>query len=140
MMTGCRIALASIRSSPLFSGDPPNTRAGSNVCVVLNGGLGVVGGVRVCFSSVSAAGEPTLVTRNGGRPPPTGLKIVGTGGQPVYYDFNTTATFSGLVTVCIAYDGTQLTAGQKSNLKLMHFDGSGFTDITSSLDTINDFI
>ncbi len=59
----------------------------------------------------------------------------------MYYDINTTATFSGLVTVCIAYDETQVEAeGQESNLKLMHDDGSGFTDITSSLDTINDIV
>ena len=80
-----------------------------------------------------------MTTSTTGPPPPTALQIVGVGGEPVYYDIDTTATFLGLVTVCIAYDETQV-VGQESDLQLMHDEGSGFINITSSLDTTNDII
>lgn len=60
-------------------------------------------------------------------------------GQPVYYDINTTATFSGPLTVCIRYDDTQV-HGTESKLKLMHYDDMGFVNITTSLDTVNNVI
>jgi Tol biopolymer transport system component len=122
----------------LFLAMLPNTLPGSDVVVSLNGGLGVVGGIEVTFSEVTAAGNTTVATTSGGPPPPTGLKIVGTGGQPVYYDFNTTASFSGPVTVCIRYDESQV-AGPEANLKLMQRDG-GFVNITTSVDTANNIV
>ena len=42
---------------------------------------------------------------------------------------------------CRSYDETQIPDDQdESDLTLRHFDGSGWTDITSSLDTVNDII
>jgi protocatechuate 3,4-dioxygenase beta subunit len=123
----------------LYSAITPNTPVGTNVLVSLRGGLGTVGGIAVTFSSVTESGNTTLVTSNAGPPPPTGFKIVGLSAQPVYYDINTTATFPGAVTVCITYDETQV-HGTESKLKLMHHDGTGFANITTSLDTVNNVI
>jgi hypothetical protein len=107
--------------------------------VALAGGLNTIGGVQLIFSTVTGPGDTTLSTQTGGPPPPTGLKIIGTGGQPVYYNIDTTATFSGPVTICIKYDGSQV-SGPESKLKLMHDIANGFVEITTSLDTANDII
>ncbi len=71
----------------------------------LVGGLGSPGGLELSFPTVTASGTTTVTTSTVGPPPPAGLQIVGI---DVYYDIDTTATFSGLVTVCIAYDETQV--------------------------------
>ncbi len=117
----------------------PNTPVGSDVSLLLEGGLGSPGGVELSFPTVTGGGTTTVTKSTGGPPPPTGLKIVGSAGQPVYYDINTTATFSGLATVCIAYDETEV-KGPEANLKLRHHDGTRWVDIMSSLDTTNDII
>ncbi|MEE9284748.1 MAG: hypothetical protein V3V35_03360 [Dehalococcoidia bacterium] len=117
----------------------PNTPIGPDVTVPGNGGLGEVGGVELTFSQVTGSGDTTVVTSTTGPPPPTGLKIVGLAGQPVYYDITTTAVFGGPVAICIRYDVTQV-AGPESNLRLMHQANSGFDDITVSVDTVNDII
>jgi uncharacterized repeat protein (TIGR01451 family) len=118
-----------------------NTPEGIDVCVSLDGGASTTGGVEVCFSEVTAAGSTTLTKTSGGPPPPSGLKIVGSGGQPVYYNLDTNATFASPVTVCIAYDDTELANPEsESQLKLFHDDGSGFSDITTSIDEINNVI
>jgi hypothetical protein len=119
--------------------EAPNTPAGIDVTVPLNGGLGSAGGMELTFSQVSASGNTTVSTSSGGPPPPTAYKIVGIAGQPVYYDINTTAAFSGLITVCIRYDETQV-AGPEARLKLMHQVDPGWVDITQSLDTQNNVI
>ena len=112
------------------------TPTGNDVSVPLAGGLSSPGGIELSFPGVSGGGTTTVTKTTTGPSTPTGLQIIGI---DVYYNISTTATFSGLVTVCIAYDETQV-AGQESDLKLMHDDGSGFTDITISLDTTNDII
>ena len=124
----------------LYGGDLLNTPVGSIVCVELNGGLGVVGGVRVCFSSVSSAGDTTLTISTTGPPPPTGFRIVGLPGSPVvYYDINTTAGFTAPVQVCIHYDQAQ--GRNEAQFKLQHRQ-TGFKDVTDQgyPDTVNDII
>jgi len=110
-----------------------NTPTGDDVSVSFPGG------VDVTFFDVADGGATTVTTSTEGPAPPAALQIVGIDGEPVYYDINTTATFSGLVTVCLAYDETQVT-GEESDLELWHYDGVAFIDITSSLDTANDII
>lgn len=106
-------------------------------------GTGVIvspgGGVTVVFESVTSGGDTMVTTSTTGPPPPPGLEIVGLGGQPTYYDVSTTATFSGQVTVCINYDQSQV-AGPESDLKLHHYVGTGFVDVTQSVDPANDNI
>ena len=107
----------------------PNTLVGSNVTVELNGGLGSIGGVEITLSSVTWCGDTSVDLVSSGPPAPTGYQVVGIAGQPVYFDMNTTAAFSGPVAVCISYDETQVTA-LESELKLMHYVGEEFVDIT----------
>jgi hypothetical protein len=127
------------RNFELFLAMIPNTLLGTDVVVSLNGGLSVIAGIDLTFSEVTADGNTIVVTSAGGPPPPTGFKVVGLSAQPVYYDINTTATFSGPVTVCIKYDETQV-HGTESKLKLTHHDGTGFVDVTTSLDVANNVI
>ncbi len=105
----------------------------------LNGGLGSTGGVETTFSTVTGSGDTSVDLVNSGPPAPAGYQIVGIAGQPVYFDINTTATFSGLITVCISYDPTQV-VGPESDLKLMHYVGGAFVDITVSVDALNNVI
>ena len=107
----------------------PNVPEGSSVTVDLNGGLGSVGGMEATFSNVMASGDTSVDVGSSGPPAPTGYQVVGIAGQPAYFDMNTTADFSGPIAVCIAYDETQVTAPE-SELKLMHYVGEEFVDIT----------
>jgi len=91
------------------------------------------------FSSVSESGYPSVDVVSSGPAPPTGYQVVGVAGQPVYFHIDTTATFSGPVTICISYDQTQV-VGPESGLKLMHYVGAGFVDITGSVDPVNNVI
>lgn len=109
------------------------TPTGSDISVPVGGGLSSPGGLELSFPSFSGSGTTTVTESTTGPPTPSGLQLIGTG---VFYNIETSATFSGLVTVCIAYDETQV-SGPESDLKLMHGDGNVFTDITSSRDPVN---
>ena len=116
----------------------PNTAAGDDVSVPLNGGTEALAGIDITFSEVTDEGSTTVVTTTAGPPPPTGFKIIGLAGVPLYFDINTDTSYSGDLTVCVRYDETQV-AGQEANLKLMQ-RVDGFVDITTSVDTANDII
>ncbi len=54
------------------------------------------------------------------------------------YDITTTATFTGMVTVCITYDpATMSSPANEQNLKLFHYSGGAWQDITISVNTIS---
>jgi hypothetical protein len=92
--------------------------------------------VIITFDNVEAAGETTVTTSSTGPFVPTQLKL---GNPPVYFDIETDATFSDEVTVCIDYSGIQF--GNEDNLKLLHWTGSGWVDVTLlPVDTENDLI
>jgi hypothetical protein len=122
-------------------GTTPVCGNGNPACqpVNLSGGISTVGGISLSFTTVTSAGTTTVVESGAGRPPPTGFRIIGISGQPRYWDINTTATYSGPITVCIHYDETQV-QGQESNLKLRHDDGTNWQDVTTSLDTTANII
>jgi hypothetical protein len=117
----------------------PNTPAGSDVSVPLNGGTDALAGMAVTFSNVTSGGTTSVVTSTEGPPPPTGFEIVGLAQLPLYFDINTDVSYSGELTVCVRYDETQV-AGPEGNLKLMQRIDSGFVDVTSSVDAANDII
>jgi hypothetical protein len=120
--------------------DTGTTSTGSNVFVNLLGGTSVVGGMSIDFSQVAKSGATTVTGSSGGSAPPTGYRIVGLLlGLPYYWDLNTTALYSGAISLCIHYDQTQV-VGSGSNLQLVHDDGSGWKYITSSLSTITHII
>lgn len=105
--------------------NPYQTPVGTDVAVDLGGG------VSAQFDTVTAGGTTTVSSSSHPYTPhQTGFKY-GTPGH--YLSFSTTATFSGDVTICINYDPSTI-VGNESNLKISQFD-SGWTDITTSLDT-----
>jgi hypothetical protein len=55
-------------------------------------------------------------------------------GIPVFFSVNTTARFTGAVTVCLPYDDTGLSALQEGALRVLHEEGVKFVDRTGSLD------
>src|SRR5439155_21016656 len=107
-----------------YEGDAnTNTPTGSGVVVDL-------APVRLIFTNVTQAGVTSLTTSSTGPPPPAGFKL---GNPPTYFNLATTASFSGSVTVCIHYSG--IAFDNVNALRLMHFEGAGFVDVTFSLDT-----
>jgi hypothetical protein len=117
----------------------PNTPAGSSVFVPLNGGTANLAGMNVTFSNVTSGGTTAVVTTTEGPPPPTGFEIVGLAEVPLYFDINTTASYSGDLTVCVRYDETQV-EGPEAALRLMHRVDDSYVDVTTSLDEANDII
>jgi hypothetical protein len=111
--------------------NPPadNTPAGSNVTVPLGNG------VTLTLSSVTSPGETTINITTTGPPPPTGFRL---GSPAIDYDVNTTATFSGSVTVCITYIDAQFS--REGSLELFHFEGSAWQNVTTSLNTSTNVI
>jgi len=57
------------------------------------------------------------------------------------FEINTTAVFSGVVTVGLSFDGKGITEEQKKKLRVYRHDylkkGSVWEDVTSSIDTAN---
>ncbi len=107
-----------------------NTSTGSNVQVTS-------GTTTLTFSNVSQEGQTTVTTSSSGSQPPSGFKL---GTPPTYYSISTTATFTGQVEVCLSW--TQGQFNNENNLKLFHFDGTSWTNITESgyPDTVNNVI
>ncbi len=53
-----------------------------------------------------------------------------------YYDITTTAVFTGEVLVTITYNDSGLTAEQEAGLRLYHWEGGAWVDVTVSRDTV----
>ncbi|HEX9972671.1 MAG TPA: right-handed parallel beta-helix repeat-containing protein, partial [bacterium] len=102
---------------------------GTNVQVVLSADVTVI------FDNVTGAGVTTLNKKNIGAPPPGGLEIIPSG-SPFYYDINTTATYTGNITISIKYDDTGMTPAQEQSLKLQVYEvpPGSWKDITTSKD------
>jgi hypothetical protein len=112
-----------------------HTPAGINVTVSLGGGTGVAGGASVTFSSVIVAGETEFGSSSTGPPPPSGFQL---GTPPTYANLSTTAVFAGPVEVCLNFSGVSYS--DPSELRLFHFEGGAWADVTVSLDTVNSIV
>ena len=92
-------------------------------------------GIDLTFDSVSTGGTVT-VTPLTNSSPPSNFRIVGVN----TYDITFNGSFSGSVKVCISYNDSDV-HGNENNLKFMHFTNpGGWTDITTSRDTVNNII
>ena len=101
--------------------EPPNTPTGTDVSVVL-------GNVTLTFASVTAEGLTTADVLSSAPALPVGYLTT----DALYYDLNTTATYTGSVTVCFNY-----TPGTPADpVRLLHFDGSAWIDITTTNDPL----
>jgi hypothetical protein len=114
-----------VSPSATFSG---NTAPGTNVTVTFPS-------VEVTFGSVTGGGQTQVVLQTGGPPPPSGFELTPTSPK-LYYGITTTATFAGLVTVCVTYDPSYVN-GKESKLKFMVYDTTlpGWVNITTTRDT-----
>lgn len=107
-----------------------NTTVGTNVNVtptVIN----PIGSsqVTLLFDSVSTTGNVTLsgTTPTDPVPPlPSGFQF---GDPPTSFDLHTDATFVGSVKICVGYNADAY--ADETVLRLLHFDGGAWTDITS---------
>ena len=111
------------------------TQAGSNVEVALPDLGENAPAISLTFDNVANSGVTTVAPVESGPPPPEGLRL---GQETVYYDFNTTASFSGPVDLCFNYTG--MNVGNEAELKLYHYVNDVWTDVTTSLDTQNNII
>ena len=99
-----------------------NTPVGSSVVV-----QPVDMSATLTFDSVTTAGVTSLIRRNDGPAPPAGFSL---GTPPTYYDIKTTATFTSLVSICVAYNPAQF--DDPSRLRLFHSENSAWVDVTTS--------
>ena len=102
---------------------------GQNVIVSL-------AGITVTFSEVTTGGFMTVISTShpqGGQPP-SQYRFLGT-----YYELTTTAAYTGPVTVSFTYNDADV-RGREENLKLFHWDGTTWQNITVSVDTVNNII
>ncbi len=109
-----------------------NTPAGEDVPV------SPMTGVEMTFDEITGEGNTDAIVQTGGPPPPEGFATVPSD-PTTYYNITSTATYSGQIEICIAYDEADL-AGRESGLTLQHFDGAEWVDITSDRDPINNII
>ncbi|MDW7681736.1 MAG: tectonin domain-containing protein, partial [bacterium] len=112
-----------------------NTPTGADVNVDLGSG------VKATFDNVTSPGNTTLVTTSNGTPPPGGFQIIPSG-SPVYYNIETTATFTGNIEICITYNDAGLTPAQEAGLRLEVYENppGQWKDITTLLNTTTNVI
>jgi MBG domain (YGX type)/Pentapeptide repeats (8 copies)/Carboxypeptidase regulatory-like domain/Bacterial Ig domain len=116
---------------PLAGGGTP---IGGDVPVVPTAPKGeVTEPVSLTFSNVGAAGATTLTTSTTPPAPlPAGYQLAG---PATYYDLETTAIYSGNITVCISYAGIT-----PAPTNLLHYENGAWQDITTSVDTTSQTI
>lgn len=107
------------------------TPVGSGVSVEPTATLpdGSTAPVSLSFASVLTGGATTVETSTAGPPLPGGFKL---GQPPIYYDVETTAVFSGAVTLCFTWQEGQL--HNEGNARLLHFENNAWLDVTTSVD------
>lgn len=83
------------------------------------------------FASVTAGGTTSATSstlgQGGAPPPPPSFRL---GSPPTYYDIETTATYSGSITICVDY--SSVSYGNENALKLLHFEAGVWQDVTTS--------
>jgi probable HAF family extracellular repeat protein len=129
-----------IRAVRWTTGSRSTTPTGDDVSVEPNDETtGQPAPVAITFDNVTGGGETTVTSGTmgqGGSPPaPGGFRL---GAPSTFYHVETTATFSGSVTLCFNYSGASY--GNENNLKLLHYETGAWTDVTTSLDTANNII
>jgi uncharacterized repeat protein (TIGR02543 family) len=104
-----------------------NTPTGSDIPVDLGEGMSIN------FGEVITAGITTVTPQ----PDPEIANFEVLGGT--CYDITTTSTYSGKLLVSIPYDESSLTVPE-SSLRLLHYQGGVWVDVTTDVDTVNNII
>jgi hypothetical protein len=88
-------------------------------------------GVSVEFAGVGGSGNTTVTSTNATEVTvPEGFTVIGFGGNPVFYEISTTASFTPPVKVCLSYTDEQVMGLDEATLRLMHEEGGVFVDRT----------
>lgn len=115
-----------------------NTLSGNGVVITPVDATTGTSPVSLNFQSILGPGETSLATTSTG-PTPSGFTL----GDGTYYNISTTATWQGVISVCITYNEAALTVPEAS-LRLKHWDTTlttpAWVDITTTLDTVNNKI
>jgi len=106
-----------------------NTPVGSNVTVSLESGS-------VTFPDVQESGTTTMTTstENPVDPTPSDFYVI----EGNFIEITTTANYSGLITVGVSYDESQV--GDEESLRLFHWNGTEWEDATTSVDTVENIL
>ncbi|GAH52521.1 unnamed protein product, partial [marine sediment metagenome] len=106
-----------------------NTPVGSNVTVSLESAA-------ITFPDVHESGTTTATTstENPAEPTPSDFYVIGEN----FIEITTTASYSGLITIGIRYDESQV--DNEESLRLFHWNGSVWEDITTSVDTVENIV
>ncbi|MCB9884434.1 MAG: right-handed parallel beta-helix repeat-containing protein [Planctomycetes bacterium] len=88
--------------------------------------------VELTFAGITAAGTTTAVVTDGEPTPPlpSAFQLAG---QNQWYEISTTADYVAPIEICIDYDENGI--ADESALRLMHYEGGTWVDVTTSLDT-----
>jgi hypothetical protein len=109
-----------------------NTPAGTSVAVSPHDAVTGTIPVTLTFADVTQAGNTTVTASAGGPAIPSAFAL---GDPPLFYNLTTTAVFDGAITVCIDFAGVNVPAG--ADLRLLHFEGGAWQDVTTSGPTGN---
>jgi probable HAF family extracellular repeat protein len=138
--TSCCAVGGFLRAVRWTIGTPGETPPGEDVSVQpIDETTGQPSPVQITFDNVTGGGTTTVTSGTlGGNvspPPPSGFRL----GMPAtYYNVETTASFAGSITLCFNYTGVSYKS--ESLLKLGHYENGTWTDVTTSLDIINNVI
>ncbi len=111
-----------------------NTPAGTNVLVELTMPVSGIEPANVTFTQVDTEGTTTVEVLTSPPPLPDGYLNLGS----LYYDVETTALFSGNVTVCLGYHPSDF--ADPGSLQLLHFVNGVWNDATTTNDTLTGLI
>lgn len=128
------------RSAIAQSPDPGSTPSGANVSVnPVDQTTGTPSPVQLSFETVTGGGTTTVTSSAVGQgsspPPPQSFRL---GSPPTFYDIETSATYSGAITICVDYGSVSY--GNENNLKLLHYEAGSWQDVTISLNTTSNQI
>ena len=104
----------------------PNTEVGENITVLTTTSEGEA---TLTFAEVTAAGETSITEIIDTPPLPEGTIQLGA----LFYDIDTTAGFTGPVTICLPYDVAAF--ADPSAVRLFHYEAGTPVDVTTLNDT-----
>jgi len=110
---------------------PDNTQPGSHVGVQPREPASGTFPVAITYDTVVSAGRTTLALPASGAALPEGYRL---GVPPLYFNLTTTAVVGPPITVCMS---TALsTFADPSRVRLLHAEGGGWVDVTTSVDQV----
>jgi hypothetical protein len=106
---------------------PGNTPAGSGVEVDAGEGIALI------FDSVEAGGDTAAFPQPDAQAANFGVL------EGSCYEVRTTALYTGMVSVALPYDESQILIPEE-DLRLLHYEDASWVDVTTHVDTLNDLV